>query len=60
LGLVQNIKFAALRLKSVFTGIAKTPRPGVDTQLAEKMQATLSGMTAHEWPDQVYAMTAVH
>ena len=56
LGLVQNIKFAALRLKSVFTGIAKTPRPGVNTQLAEKMLATLTGMTAHEWSDKIFQL----
>lgn len=59
LGLMQNIKVAALRLKSVFTGIAKAPRPGVDMQLAEKMLAALAGMKAYEWPDQVYAMSAV-
>lgn len=59
LGLVENIKVAALRFKSAFTGIAKAQRLGVDLQLAERMLTALAGMTAYEWPAQVYAMSTV-
>jgi hypothetical protein len=56
---MQNIRVAALRLKSVLTGIASASYPGVDVQLAERMLTALTGMTAHAWPDQVYALSKV-
>ncbi|MEI6267511.1 MAG: VIT and VWA domain-containing protein [Methylococcaceae bacterium] len=52
-GWSQHLKDAILQLQKVNTGKATT---GIDVEQVERIMASLAGMTADHWPDQVYAL----